>query len=75
MISKIKVDQLRSNIQARIYRDCYVILPSSISQGQLANEMKSCIENAIRMGLIGAFDELLNNLYTQDDFEDDIDLK
>jgi len=75
MISKVKVDRLRQDLASRIYRDCHVDLPYSISQGQLANEMKASIENAIRNGLVGAFDELLNNLYTQDDLEDDLGLK
>lgn len=74
MISKIKVEQLRSNIQSAVYANSRVNLPYSISQGQLANEMKTCIEMAIANGINAAFNELLNNLYTQDDLERDLDL-
>ena len=74
MISKIKVDVLRNNINQCIYTDCNINLPYSIAQGQLANEMKNAIQIAISSTVAAAFDELLKNLYTQDDLERDLDL-
>ena len=74
MITKDKVDQLKNNINDAVTSHCWLNLPSLLTDGEIARQFKFAIEEAIARTVKAGFNELLDNLYTQENLENDLNL-
>lgn len=74
IVTKDKRDKLLNDVRNKISINCNINLPYQLQHGNLINEFKQSVEITIRSALMAGFEELLNNLYTQEDLEDDLKL-
>jgi hypothetical protein len=74
MITNSKKEELMVKITNAIYNSGTIYPPHGID-GPIYRELCTAITNNIKITVDSAFRQLLNDLYTQEEFEKDIGLK
>lgn len=74
MITNSKKEMLLSNIRNAVF-NCPQLRPPYEVDGPAYRQLCANVDNVIKSTVLAAMEELINDLYTQEQFESDIGLK